>query len=118
VGVTRGLRFDADGLIGAIVQDAESGDVLMHGFMNRDALRLTYEKGLVTFWSRSRGELWTKGETSGNRLRLVDVRYNCDAHELLVRAHLEGKATCHTGSRSCFYRTLDPDEVWDSVPWE
>jgi len=101
------LTFDEKGLVPAVVQEADTGEVLMIGFMNADALRITYEKGLVTFWSRTRGELWTKGETSGNRLRLERILYNCEESTLLVKARLEGDAVCHTGNRTCFYRELD-----------
>jgi len=101
------LKFDANGLVPAVVQEADTDEVLMIGFMNADALRITYEKGLVTFWSRTRGELWTKGETSGNVLRLVKIFYNCEESTLLVKARLEGDAVCHTGNRTCFYRELD-----------
>lgn len=101
------LRFDDRGLIPAIVQEPATGEILMLGWMNADAIRVTREKGLVTFWSRSREELWTKGETSGNRFRLEQILYDCDADVLLVRARLEGDAACHTGSRTCFYRELE-----------
>ena len=101
------LNFDANGLVPAVVQEEDTGEVLMIGFMNSDALRMTYEKGLVTFWSRTQGKLWTKGETSGNVLRLVRILYNCEESTLLVRARLEGDAVCHTGNRTCFYRELD-----------
>lgn len=101
------LSFDADGLIPAVVQDAETGAVLMLGWMNRESLARTYKTGLVTFWSRSRAEIWEKGATSGNRLHLVSVAKNCEANSLLVRARPEGP-TCHTGNDSCYYRDLDP----------
>lgn len=103
-----GLRFDADGLVPAVVQEEDTNEVLMLGFMNADALRATFEKGLVTFWSRSRGALWTKGDTSGNRLRLVRVLYNCEDNSLLVKARLDGDAVCHTGNRTCYFRELAP----------
>jgi phosphoribosyl-AMP cyclohydrolase len=102
------LHFDDEGLVPAVVQEADTDEVLMIGFMNADALRLTFEKGLVTFWSRTRKELWTKGETSGNRFRLVRVMYNCEESTLLVKARLEGDAACHTGNRTCFFRELEP----------
>lgn len=102
------LSFDDDGLIPAVVQDAASGDVLMLGWMSRESLARTYRTGLVTFWSRSRDELWEKGATSGNRLHLVDISKNCEANSLLVRARPEGP-TCHTGNQSCYYRPLDLD---------
>jgi len=103
------LTYDANGLIAVIVQDDATGDVLMLGYMDEEAVRRTLEKGLVTFWSRSRQEYWTKGETSGNVLRLKGIRKDCDIDALLVRADPAGP-TCHTGERSCFYRDIaDPD---------
>ena len=102
------LKYDADGLIPAIVQDDATGDILMLGYMNEQSLRMTLEKQLVTFWSRSRQEYWTKGETSGNVLELVGIRKDCDVDALLVRAVPHGP-TCHTGERSCFYRDLSED---------
>ena len=90
-----------DGLIPAIVQDSFDGRVLMQGFMNREALETTLESGKVTFWSRSRQEMWTKGETSGNTLDLVDVNPDCDGDCLLIRAYPEGP-TCHVGTDTCF----------------
>jgi phosphoribosyl-AMP cyclohydrolase len=103
-----GLQFDEKGLVPAVVQESDTDEVLMMGFMNADALRTTYEKGLVTFWSRSRQELWTKGETSGNRLRLEKIYFNCEDNSLLVKARLEGDAVCHTGNRTCYFRELEP----------
>lgn len=102
------LHYDEKGLVPVVVQEDETDEVLMIGFMNEQALQATFEKGLVTFWSRSRNELWTKGDTSGNRLRLVRILYNCEESTLLVRARLEGEAVCHTGNRTCFYRELEP----------
>jgi len=90
-----------DGLIPAIVQDAFDGRVLMQGYMNKDALRATFESGQVTFWSRSRQTLWTKGETSGHYLDLVDIHPDCDSDCLLIRARQEGP-TCHLGLETCF----------------
>lgn len=89
------------GLVPVIVQDSSSGRVLMLGYMNREALDKTLETGLVTFWSRGRQELWTKGETSGNYLKLKTIRQDCDADTLLVVAQPTGP-TCHQGTRSCF----------------
>ena len=103
------LSYDANGLIPAIVQDDATGSVLMLGYMDEEAIRRTLEKGLVTFWSRSRQEYWTKGETSGNVLRLKGIRKDCDTDALLVRADPAGP-TCHTGERSCFYRDLGASE--------
>lgn len=102
------LTFDERGLIPVIVQEADKGDVLMLGWANEQAIRTTFDRKLATFWSRSREELWTKGDTSGDRLHLVEVRYDCDGDVLLYRVRLEGKGACHTGEYSCFYRTLDP----------
>jgi phosphoribosyl-AMP cyclohydrolase len=102
------LRFDDDGLIPAIVQEADTGEVLMLGWMNADAIRTTFQKRLVTFWSRSRRELWTKGETSGNRFHLHEILFDCDEDVLLVKARLEGTGACHTGARTCFFRSLEP----------
>jgi phosphoribosyl-AMP cyclohydrolase len=100
------LRFDERGLIPAIVQDSESGEVLMLAWMNRESLDLTLEKGTTWFWSRSREELWNKGATSGNYQHVQDIAYDCDGDVLLVRVHPDGPA-CHTGERSCFYRKLE-----------
>jgi phosphoribosyl-AMP cyclohydrolase len=101
------LNYDEKGLVPAVVQEEDTGEVLVIGFMNEEALKATYERGLVTFWSRSRQELWTKGDTSGNRLRLVRILYNCEESTLLVKARLEGDAVCHTGNRTCFFRELE-----------
>jgi phosphoribosyl-AMP cyclohydrolase len=103
------LKFDDRGLIPAIAQEADTGEVLMMGWANEDAIRMTFDKSLATFWSRSRDELWTKGETSGNRLHLVEVRYDCDSDVLLYRVRMEGSGACHTGERTCFYRVLTPE---------
>jgi len=98
------LDFDKmSGLVPAVVQDAASGEVLMVGFMNRDAYEGTLEKGYVTFFSRTRGKLWMKGESSGNRLRVVSATTDCDRDTLLVRVAVEGEGVvCHRGTRSCF----------------
>jgi phosphoribosyl-ATP pyrophosphohydrolase/phosphoribosyl-AMP cyclohydrolase len=101
------LRYDADGLIPAIVQDAADGCVLMLAWMNREALLRTLDTGRTWFWSRSRRRLWNKGEESGNFQQVQQVRYDCDADCLLVLVEQTGDGTaCHTGRRSCFYRTL------------
>ncbi len=97
-----------DGLIPAVVQDDTTNEVLMVGFMNADALAKTRDTGYVTFFSRSRNTLWTKGETSGNRLQVVSLFVDCDDDTLLVRARTLGDGNvCHTGQRTCFFRTLD-----------
>lgn len=95
------------GLVPAIIQDDQSGDVLMLGFMNADSLKETQRSGEVVFFSRSRKKLWKKGETSGHLLRIRDVRVDCDADALLVRVEAAGPGVCHEGYRSCFFRTID-----------
>lgn len=100
-------RFDRDGLVTAIVTDAGDGTLLMVGHMNAEALALTLETGLAHFWSRSRGTLWKKGETSGNMLRVAEVKTDCDQDAVWLKVTVGGHdATCHTGRRSCFYRTV------------
>jgi phosphoribosyl-AMP cyclohydrolase len=95
------------GLAPAIVQDAETADVLMLGFMNREAYELTLSTGYVTFYSRTRNELWTKGETSGNRLKLISASTDCDRDTLLFRVQVEGGGVvCHEGTRSCFTKEI------------
>ena len=100
-----GLRFDAEGLIPAVVQQHDSGEVLMVAWMDRQALGRTLETGETHFHSRSRGELWHKGATSGNTQRVVALRTDCDGDVLLVLVDAPGPA-CHTGERSCFHRSL------------
>ena len=101
-------KFDSAGLLAAIVQHAESGEVLMVGFMDAEALAKTRETGLAHFHSRSRGRLWMKGETSGHVLRVRQILVDCDQDALLLKALPEGPA-CHTGARSCFYRAVEGD---------
>lgn len=103
-------KFDANGLITAVVTDAESGAVLMVAFMDREALARTRETGLAHFHSRSRGRLWMKGETSGHTLKVEEILVDCDQDALVIRARPAGPA-CHTGATSCFYRKLDGDEL-------
>jgi len=98
-----------DGLLPAVVQDAANGEVLMVGFMNEEALRETLATAVVTFFSRSRNKIWRKGETSGHRLKLVQVLVDCDGDTLLVRVEALGPGACHEGYRSCFYRQLQAD---------
>jgi phosphoribosyl-AMP cyclohydrolase len=99
------LKFDERGLIPLVVQDAENGDVLMLAWANREALERTVAEGRMVYWSRSRKELWRKGDTSGHVQHLVEIRADCDEDVLLARVHQEG-AACHTGERSCFFRRL------------
>lgn len=103
-------KFDAAGLLPAVVQHAETGEVLMVAYMDAEALAKTRETGLAHFHSRSRGRLWMKGETSGNVLRVSEMLVDCDQDALVLKALPEGPA-CHTGARSCFYRTLDGDHL-------
>ena len=104
------MNFDKlDGLIPAVVQDDTSDEVLMVGFMNEEALRLTVESGFATFFSRTRNTLWMKGETSGNRLQVVRMLTDCDVDTVLVRVKRLGDGNvCHTGARSCFFREMEP----------
>ena len=105
-GVSDRLRWDADGLIPAVVQDATTHEVLMLAYMNAEALARTLACGEAVFWSRSRGELWHKGATSGNVQRVCEVRVDCDGDTLLLLVEPAG-AACHTGECTCFFRTLD-----------
>jgi phosphoribosyl-AMP cyclohydrolase len=100
------INFDRNGLVPAIVQDAHSKDILMLAYMNTESLQLTLEKGETVFWSRSRGELWHKGETSGNTQKVVEILVDCDADTLLILVEPRGPA-CHTGEQTCFYRQLE-----------
>ena len=102
------LKTDQDGLIPAIIQDDENKEVLMVGYMNREAVRRTLESGRVCFWSRSRQEYWIKGETSGHTQTVRTVAFDCDADALLIKVEQKGGA-CHTGYRSCFFREVSPD---------
>jgi phosphoribosyl-AMP cyclohydrolase len=98
-------KWDAHGLVTGVVTDARSGELLMVAHLNEEALRLTIQTGEAHFWSRSRGRLWKKGESSGNLLRVVEARIDCDQDALWLRAEPAGPA-CHTGARSCFYRRV------------
>lgn len=95
-----------NGLIPVIIQDNESGEVYMLGYMNEDALKKTQESGWVHFFSRSKDRIWMKGEESGNRLRAVSLFEDCDHDTLLIKAELHGEAVCHTGHKSCFYQEI------------
>ena len=103
-------RFDQNGLLTAVVTDAGDGALLMVAHMNAQALSLTVETGVAHFWSRSRGKLWKKGETSGNVQRVVEIRTDCDQDVVWLTVEVDGHdATCHTGRRSCFYRKVQFD---------
>jgi phosphoribosyl-ATP pyrophosphohydrolase/phosphoribosyl-AMP cyclohydrolase len=114
---TPAIRFDDDGLVPCVVQDWASGEVLMLAYMNEEALGRTRETGEAHFYSRSRGELWRKGETSGNTLAVRQLRYDCDGDAIVALVDPSGPA-CHTGERSCFYRDLDgsADPAVDASP--
>lgn len=101
----------AGGLVAGIVQDAKTGEVLMLGFLNEESYQKTTETGFVTFWSRTRSKLWMKGETSGNRLRVISASTDCDSDALLFRVEVEGDGlVCHEGSVSCFTKPIAMDE--------
>lgn len=108
------LIWTDDGLIPAIAQDAKSGEILMLAWMNREALSRTVATGEAFYWSRSRGRLWRKGETSGNVQRIVEIRADCDGDVVLLKVEQTGGIACHTGRRSCFFRRLEGG-VWQSV---
>lgn len=100
------VQWDSDGLLPAIAQDVDSGEVLMMAWMNREALELTREKGRAVYWSRSRQQLWYKGETSGHIQELEEIRIDCDADVVLLQVRQVGGIACHTGRRRCFFRVL------------
>ncbi len=100
------IRFDDRGLVSVVVQDAENGEVLMVAWANREALERTLAEGRMTYWSRSRQEIWRKGDTSGHTQHWEELRVDCDGDVVLARVHQEGPA-CHTGERSCFFRSLE-----------
>lgn len=104
------IKFDENGLVPAVVQNAKTNEVLMVAYMNEETLKMTLETKKATFWSRSRQEVWIKGATSGNYLNVVEVRVDCDEDCLLVMVDPDGPA-CHTGKRTCFYRNIDGEEL-------
>ena len=108
------ICWNADGLVPAIAQDAESGDVLMLAWMSRESLARTLEQGEAVYWSRSRGRLWKKGGQSGHVQRIAEIRLDCDADTLLLKVDQHGGIACHTGRRCCFYKALR-DGQWESV---
>ncbi len=110
---TQDLKYD-NGLIQAIAQDSETKEVLMCAFMNKEALDRTIESGIVHYWSRSRQSLWKKGESSGHTQKVVEIRIDCDMDAVLLLVEQKGGA-CHTGFRSCFYRTIDGTQVGEKV---
>jgi phosphoribosyl-ATP pyrophosphohydrolase/phosphoribosyl-AMP cyclohydrolase len=104
------LKFDSKGLIPVIVQDADNGDVLMLGYANQESLKRTVDSGEVWFYSRSRQELWHKGETSGNTLKVMSIDKDCDSDAILIKAKPAGPV-CHTGNRSCFFQKFDKEDI-------
>ena len=105
-----GIKFDDHGLVAAIAQDVENGDVLMLAWMNAESLRMTLDEGRMVYWSRSRQELWRKGDTSGDRQFVREAYYDCDADALLFKVEQEGGGACHTGARTCFFRSFGPTD--------
>ncbi|MDG0978324.1 MAG: phosphoribosyl-AMP cyclohydrolase [Halieaceae bacterium] len=110
------IKFNEQGLLPAIAQDADSGDVLMMAWMNREAVLATVKEQRAVYFSRSRGQLWRKGESSGNVQQLVDIRLDCDGDTLLLKVRQIGGIACHTGRANCFYRALKNNEWYDSEP--
>jgi phosphoribosyl-AMP cyclohydrolase len=108
------LRWDEQGLVAAVAQDAKSGRVLTVAWMNREALKATFERGEAVYWSRSRKKLWHKGEESGHVQKVLEVRLDCDADAILLKVEQAGGIACHTGRESCFFRKLD-DGRWVST---
>jgi len=108
------INWSADGLVPAIAQDADSGDILMVAWMNRDALKKTVETGEAVYWSRSRKKLWHKGEESGHTQKVREIRTDCDEDVILLKVEQSGGIACHTGRRSCFFQRLD-DQQWNAV---
>ncbi len=110
------LKYDQNGLIPCVAQDAETGEVLMVAYMNKDSLKQTIEKGLASYWSRSRQKFWVKGESSGNTQEVKEMRFDCDKDCVLIKIKQNGGSACHTGMRSCFYFKLtDQGLVEDGV---
>ena len=109
------LKYDEKGLLPAIIQDVETGEVLMMAYMNETALKKTIETGFTHFWSRSRQKYWKKGETSGHVQEVREILPDCDADTLLVKVIQHGAGACHTGHRSCFYRNIRGEEVAEKV---
>jgi phosphoribosyl-AMP cyclohydrolase len=108
------ILWDERGLVPAIAQDAVTGEVLMFAWMNRESLALTAETGNATYWSRSRGRLWRKGEESGHAQKVLELRVDCDKDVVLMKIEQVGGIACHTGRRSCFFTRLD-DGQWNDV---
>ena len=110
------VKYDDKGLVTAVIQEEGTGLVLMVGWMNAETLRQSFEQGRTVFWSRSRQEVWRKGDTSGDRQFIRSAHYDCDGDTLLFVVEQEGKGACHTGERSCFYRAFGPGDGAASEP--
>lgn len=108
------VKWDSDGLIPAIAQDAQTGRILMMAWMNREALSLTVDTGHAVYWSRSRQKLWHKGESSGHQQDVSEIRLDCDADVIVLQVQQKGGIACHTGRQSCFYRRLEHGK-WQEV---
>ena len=108
------IRWTADGLVPVIAQEAATGKILMFAWMNRESLQLTADEGYACYWSRSRNKLWRKGEASGHRQKVLEIRFDCDEDVVLIAVEQEGGIACHTGRQSCFYRRLK-DGQWETV---
>ena len=119
------VKFGPDGLVAALAQDHETGEILMLAWMNRDTLQRTLEENVMTYWSRSRQEIWVKGQSSGHIQEVMEIRIDCDGDVLLFKVRQHGGAACHTGHKSCFHRryeksrlitdserVFDPNEVY------
>ena len=109
------IRFDERGLVPAIAQDASTREVLMMAWMNAESLRRTFDEGRMVYWSRSRQELWRKGDTSGDRQFVREAYYDCDGDTLLFVVEQEGNGACHTGNYSCFFRAFGPEAEGESA---
>lgn len=108
------IRWNSDGLVPAIAQDADNNDILMVAWMNRESLALTVAEQRAVYWSRSRGKLWRKGEESGHQQEIIEIRLDCDEDVILLKVKQRGGIACHTGRKSCFYRRLKDGE-WETV---
>ncbi|HLF97965.1 MAG TPA: phosphoribosyl-AMP cyclohydrolase [Methylococcaceae bacterium] len=108
------VRWNGDGLVTVVTREAATGQVLMVAWMNREALELTAREGYATYWSRSRGKLWRKGEQSGHRQKVIDLRLDCDGDAILLTVEQAGGIACHTGRHHCFFRRL-AGESWETV---
>jgi phosphoribosyl-AMP cyclohydrolase len=110
------IKWTDDGLVPAIAQDAESGRILMMAWMNRESLQLTVDQGYAIYWSRSRQQLWRKGESSGNTQLIREIQLDCDADVIILQVEQQGGIACHTGRQSCFYRVLKDGEWHTAEP--